>query len=107
MVAFRKPRDKRSGPNFLETATVTLADGDGDGIGVVPVLSAAGIGGVSVYALVHRILLAARIFPGEFSVPRPGSPDAVDRWGHILPSGVQIGVGLLAPGGDGTPGLGG
>ncbi|MFG3099078.1 hypothetical protein ACGFZL_00850 [Streptomyces sp. NPDC048182] len=59
----------------MEVAAVTFANGS-DNIGVyVPVFATAGIGGMSLYAVVFLVLLA--------------------RWGHILLPVVLIGIGLL------------
>ncbi|QUW85860.1 cadmium resistance transporter (plasmid) [Streptomyces mirabilis] len=86
---------KEGGPKILEVAAVTFANG-GDNIGVyVPVFATAGVGGMSVYAVVFLILLAVWIFAGKFFATRPVIAKALARWGHILLPVVLIGIGLL------------
>ncbi|MER7951948.1 cadmium resistance transporter [Streptomyces sp. NPDC096079] len=83
------------GPKVLEVAAVTFANG-GDNIGVyVPVFATAGIGGMSVYAIVFLILLAVWIAAGRYFATRPVIAKALSRWGHILLPAVLIGIGLL------------
>lgn len=65
---------KDGGPSPLEVAAVTFANG-GDNIGVyVPVFATAGIGGMSVYAVVFLVLVAVWCFAGRFFATRPSSP---------------------------------
>ncbi|MCX5097647.1 cadmium resistance transporter [Streptomyces sp. NBC_00365] len=83
------------GPRSLEVAAVTFANG-GDNIGVyVPVFATAGVGGMSVYAVVFLILLAVWIAAGRYFATRPVIAKALSRWGHILLPVVLIGIGLL------------
>ncbi|KOV97521.1 cadmium transporter [Streptomyces sp. NRRL WC-3723] len=85
------------GPTALEVAAVTFANG-GDNIGVyVPVFATAGAGagGMSVYATVFLILVAAWCFAGRFFATRPIIAKALSRWGHILLPLVLIAIGLL------------
>jgi len=84
-----------SGPSPLEVAAVTFANG-GDNIGVyVPVFATAGVGGMSVYAVVFLVLVAVWCFAGRFFATRPVIAKALSRWGHILLPLVLIGIGLL------------
>ncbi|MFE3144471.1 cadmium resistance transporter [Streptomyces scopuliridis] len=86
---------KEGGPKILEVAAVTFANG-GDNIGVyVPVFATAGVGGMSVYAVVFLILLAVWIAAGRYFATRPVIAKALARWGHILLPVVLIGIGLL------------
>ncbi|GAA2353823.1 cadmium resistance transporter [Streptomyces violaceusniger] len=83
------------GPKALEVAAVTFANG-GDNIGVyVPVFATAGVGGMSVYAIVFLILVAVWCFTGRFFATRPLVAKALSRWGHILLPLVLIAIGLL------------
>ncbi|MGW2463728.1 cadmium resistance transporter [Streptomyces sp. NPDC001761] len=83
------------GPKALEVAAVTFANG-GDNIGVyVPVFATAGVGGMSVYAIVFLILVALWCFAGRFFATRPVIAKALSRWGHILLPLVLIAIGLL------------
>ncbi|KPM52542.1 cadmium transporter [Frankia sp. CcI49] len=82
------------GPKVLEVAAVTVANG-GDNIGVyVPVFATAGIGGMSVFAVVFLVLLAVWIVAGRYFATRPVIARALSRWGHILMPVVLIGIGL-------------
>ncbi|MPY47411.1 cadmium resistance transporter [Streptomyces acidicola] len=84
-----------TGPRVLEVAAVTFANG-GDNIGVyVPVFATAGVGGMSVYAVVFLILVAVWCFAGRFFATRPVVAKALSRWGHILLPLVLIAIGLL------------
>ncbi|MFJ1805711.1 MULTISPECIES: cadmium resistance transporter [unclassified Streptomyces] len=86
---------KEGGPSPLEVAAVTFANG-GDNIGVyVPVFATAGIGGMSVYAVVFLLLVAVWCFAGRFFATRPVIAKALARWGHILLPVVLIAIGLL------------
>ncbi|GAA2388867.1 cadmium resistance transporter [Dactylosporangium salmoneum] len=86
---------KAGGPKILEVAAVTFANG-GDNIGVyVPVLATAGIGGMTIYAVVFLLLLAAWIATGRYFATRPVIARTLSRWGHILLPIVLIGIGLL------------
>ncbi|MGI5136595.1 MULTISPECIES: cadmium resistance transporter [unclassified Streptomyces] len=86
---------KEGGPRALEVAAVTFANG-GDNIGVyVPVFATAGLGGMSVYAVVFLILVAVWCFAGRFFATRPLVAKALSRWGHILLPVVLIAIGLL------------
>ncbi|MEV7681320.1 cadmium resistance transporter [Streptomyces sp. NPDC088341] len=83
------------GPGPWEVAAVTFANG-GDNIGVyVPVLATAGVGGMSVYAVVFLILVAVWCRAGMFFATRPVIAKALSRWGHILLPLVLIAIGLL------------
>ncbi|MER7679188.1 cadmium resistance transporter [Streptomyces sp. NPDC096934] len=83
------------GPKVLEVAAVTFANG-GDNIGVyVPVFATAGVGGMSVFAVVFLILLAVWIAAGRYVATRPVIARALSRWGHILLPVVLIGIGSL------------
>ena len=83
------------GPKALEVAAVTFANG-GDNIGVyVPVFATAGIGGMSVYAVVFLVLVAVWCLAGRFFATRPVIAKALSRWGHILLPIVLIGIGLI------------
>ncbi|MEV6591804.1 cadmium resistance transporter [Streptomyces acidicola] len=84
-----------TGPRVLEVAAVTFANG-GDNIGVyVPVFATAGVGGMSVYAVVFLILVAVWCFAGRFFATRPVVAKALSRWGHVLLPLVLIAIGLL------------
>ncbi|MGW1092381.1 cadmium resistance transporter [Streptomyces sp. NPDC002596] len=86
---------REGGPSSLEVAAVTFANG-GDNIGVyVPVFATAGIGGMSVYAVVFLVLVAVWCFAGRFFATRPVIAKALARWGHILLPVVLIAIGLL------------
>ncbi|MFE7328141.1 cadmium resistance transporter [Streptomyces sp. NPDC057565] len=86
---------KEGGPSSLEVAAVTFANG-GDNIGVyVPVFATAGVGGMSVYAVVFLVLVAVWCFAGKFFATRPVIAKALARWGHILLPLVLIAIGLL------------
>ncbi|MGW0552936.1 cadmium resistance transporter [Streptomyces sp. NPDC002926] len=86
---------KEGGPSHWEVAAVTFANG-GDNIGVyVPVFATAGIGGMSVYAVVFLVLVAVWCFAGKFFATRPVIAKALSRWGHILLPLVLIAIGLL------------
>ncbi|MER7998360.1 cadmium resistance transporter [Streptomyces sp. NPDC095613] len=86
---------KERGPGSLEVAAVTFANG-GDNIGVyVPVFATAGVGGMSVYAVVFLVLVAVWCFAGKFFATRPVIAKALARWGHILLPVVLIAIGLL------------
>ncbi|MFG2425217.1 cadmium resistance transporter [Streptomyces sp. NPDC048448] len=62
---------REGGPGPLEVAAVTFANG-GDNIGVyVPVFATAGVGGLTVYAVVFFMLIAVWCFAGKFFVTRP------------------------------------
>ncbi|MFI0821338.1 cadmium resistance transporter [Streptomyces sp. NPDC021098] len=88
-------RAEEGGPGPLEVATVTFANG-GDNIGVyVPVFATAGIGGMSVYAVVFLVLVAVWCFAGRFFATRPVIAKVLARWGHILLPLVLIAIGLL------------
>ncbi|AYC35947.1 cadmium resistance transporter [Streptomyces griseorubiginosus] len=79
---------------LLEVAAVTFANG-GDNIGVyVPVFATAGVGGMSVYAIVFLVLVAVWCFGGRFFATRPIIAKALSRWGHILLPLVLIAFGL-------------
>ncbi|MEU9015162.1 cadmium resistance transporter [Streptomyces sp. NPDC048479] len=83
------------GPKALEVAAVTFANG-GDNVGVyVPVFATAGVGGMSVYAVVFLILVGVWCFAGRFFATRPVIAKALSRWGHILLPLVLIAIGLL------------
>ncbi|KUN29772.1 cadmium transporter [Streptomyces antibioticus] len=83
------------GPKALEVAAVTFANG-GDNIGVyVPVFATAGVGGMSVYAIVFLILVAVWCLAGRYFATRPLVAKALSRWGHILLPLVLISIGLL------------
>jgi cadmium resistance protein CadD (predicted permease) len=82
-------------PGALEVAAVTFANG-GDNIGVyVPVFATAGIGAMSVYAVVFLVLLGVWIAVGRYFATRPIIARALSRWGHILLPLVLTGIGLL------------
>ncbi|MFF4361320.1 cadmium resistance transporter [Streptomyces sp. NPDC001604] len=84
-----------SGPRTLEVAAVTFANG-GDNIGVyVPVFATAGLGGMSVYAVVFLVLVAVWCLAGRFFATRPVIAEALSRWGHVLLPLVLITLGLL------------
>ncbi|MFJ6250675.1 MULTISPECIES: cadmium resistance transporter [unclassified Streptomyces] len=86
---------KEGGPGSLEVAAVTFANG-GDNIGVyVPVFATAGVGGMSVYAVVFLVLVAVWCFAGKFFATRPVIAKALARWGHVLLPVVLITIGLL------------
>ncbi|MFJ4788787.1 cadmium resistance transporter [Streptomyces sp. NPDC088794] len=83
------------GPASLEVAAVTFANG-GDNIGVyVPVFATAGVGGMSVYAVVFLILVGVWCFAGRYFATRPVVAKALSRWGHILLPLVLITISLL------------
>ncbi|EGX60663.1 quaternary amine transporter [Streptomyces zinciresistens K42] len=83
------------GPKALEVTAVTFANG-GDNIGVyVPVFATAGVGGMTVYAIVFLILVAVWCLAGRFFATRPVIAKALSRWGHILMRLVLIAIGLL------------
>ncbi|MFI1375282.1 cadmium resistance transporter [Streptomyces longwoodensis] len=88
--------DERSGgPGPLEVAAVTFANG-GDNIGVyVPVFATAGIGGMSVYAVVFLALVGVWCAAGRYFATRPVVAAALARWGHVLLPLVLVAIGLL------------
>jgi cadmium resistance protein CadD (predicted permease) len=89
------PETKAGGPRVLEVAAVTLANG-GDNIGVyVPVFTATGLGGMSVYVVVFLALVALWIAGGRYFATRPVIAGTLSRWGHILLPLVLAGIGLL------------
>ncbi|MFD4511634.1 cadmium resistance transporter [Streptomyces sp. NPDC058464] len=95
----KDPEDEKEtgegGPKILEVAAVTFANG-GDNIGVyVPVFATAGIGGMSVYAVVFLVLLAVWIAAGRYFATRPAIAEILSRWGHIILPVVLTGIGLL------------
>lgn len=86
---------KDGGPGPLEVAAVTFANG-GDNIGVyVPVFATAGVGGMTVYAVVFLILVSVWCLAGRFLATRPVVAQALARWGHVLLPLVLITLGLL------------
>lgn len=86
---------QEGGPSPLGVAAVTFANG-GDNIGVyVPVFATAGIGRMSVYAVVFLVLVAVWCFAGRYFATRPVIAKAPARWGHILLPLVLIAIGLL------------
>ena len=86
---------KEGGPSPLEVAAVTFANG-GDNIGVyVPVFATAGVGGMSVYAVVFLVLVGLWCFAGRFFATRPVVGEALSRWGHVVLPLVLIALGLL------------
>ncbi|MEV6925598.1 cadmium resistance transporter [Dactylosporangium sp. NPDC051485] len=86
---------KAGGPKVLEVAMVTFANG-GDNIGVyVPVFATAGIGGMTVYAIVFLALVGVWIAAGRHLATHPVITRTLSRWGHILLPVVLIGIGLL------------
>ncbi|MGW6704647.1 cadmium resistance transporter [Streptomyces sp. NPDC054956] len=86
---------EEGGPSPLEVAAVTFANG-GDNIGVyVPVFATAGIGGMSLYAVVFLVLVAVWCCAGRFFATRPVIAKALARWGHVLLPVVLIALGLL------------
>ncbi|MEU2406549.1 cadmium resistance transporter [Streptomyces rubiginosohelvolus] len=86
---------REGGPSSLAVAAVTFANG-GDNIGVyVPVFATAGIGGMTVYAVVFLALVAVWCFAGRYFATRPVIAKALARWGHILLPLVLIAIGLL------------
>ncbi|MFG2833015.1 cadmium resistance transporter [Streptomyces sp. NPDC048434] len=90
-----KAQAKAGGPSPLEVAAVTFANGS-DNIGVyVPVFATAGVGGMSVYAVVFLALVAVWCFAGRYFATRPVIAKALARWGHILLPLVLIAIGLL------------
>ncbi|MGW7486968.1 cadmium resistance transporter [Streptomyces sp. NPDC054786] len=90
-----KEQAKAGGPSPLEVAAVTFANG-GDNIGVyVPVFATAGVGGMSVYAVVFLVVVAVWCFAGRYFATRPVIAKALARWGHILLPLVLIAIGLL------------
>ncbi|MFE7788733.1 cadmium resistance transporter [Streptomyces sp. NPDC057460] len=86
---------KEGGPSPLEVAAVTFANG-GDNIGIyVPVFATAGVGAMSVYAVVFLVLVAVWCFAGRYFATRPVVAKALARWGHVLLPLVLIAIGLL------------
>ncbi|GHD23716.1 cadmium resistance transporter [Streptomyces galbus] len=83
------------GPGPLEVAAVTFANG-GDNIGVyVPVFATAGVGGMSVYAVVFLALVGVWCCAGRFFATRPVIAGALARWGHVLLPLVLVALGVL------------
>ncbi|MDX3520572.1 cadmium resistance transporter [Streptomyces scabiei] len=83
------------GPGSLEVAAVTFADG-GDNIGVyVPVFATAGVGGMSVYAVIFLVLVGAWCCAGRLLAARPVVAGTLSRRGHVLLPLVLIAIGLL------------
>ncbi|MFI1004705.1 cadmium resistance transporter [Streptomyces galbus] len=83
------------GPGPLEVAAVTFANG-GDNIGVyVPVFATAGVGGMSVYAVVFLALVGVWCCAGRFFATRPVIARALARWGHVLLPLVLVALGVL------------
>ncbi|MFC8827447.1 cadmium resistance transporter [Streptomyces sp. NPDC057137] len=90
-----KAQTEEGGPSPLEVAAVTFANG-GDNIGVyVPVFATAGIGAMSVYAVVFLVLVAVWCLAGRYFATRPVIAKVLTRWGHILLPLVLIAIGLL------------
>ena len=88
-------RAAEGGPKSFEVAAVTFANG-GDNIGVyVPVFATAGVGGMSVYAVVFLVLVAVWVAAGRYFATRPVIARTLSRWGHVLLPVVLIGLGLL------------
>ncbi|MFJ5260840.1 cadmium resistance transporter [Streptomyces sp. NPDC088387] len=83
------------GPAVLEVAAVTFANG-GDNIGVyVPVFVTAGLGGMSVYAVVFLVLVAVWCFAGRYFATRPVIAKVLSRWGHVLLPLVLVALGMF------------
>jgi len=83
------------GPKALEVAAVTFAN-RGDNIGVyIPLFATAGVGSMSVYAVVFLTLVAVWCVAGRFFATRPLIAKALSRWGHVLLPLVLIALGLL------------
>ncbi|WP_456340882.1 cadmium resistance transporter [Streptomyces mirabilis] len=61
----------------------------------MPVFATAGIGGMSVYAVVFLMLVAVWCIAGRFFATRPVIAKVLARWGHILLPLVLIAIGLL------------
>ena len=90
-----RPAGDGAGPGVLQVAAVTFANG-GDNIGVyVPVFTVAGLGGMSVYAVVFLIGVGLWCAAGWFLASRPIIAEALSRWGHIILPIVLIGIGML------------
>ncbi|MFJ6797253.1 cadmium resistance transporter [Streptomyces sp. NPDC091268] len=70
--------------------------GSRDNIGVyVPVFATAGVGGMTVYAVVFLALVAVWCFAGRYFATRPPVAKVLARWGHVLLPLVLIAIGLL------------
>jgi cadmium resistance protein CadD (predicted permease) len=83
------------GPGAVQVAAVTFANG-GDNIGLyVPVFTVAGIGGMTVYAVVFLVGVGLWCAAGWFLATRPVIAEALSRWGHVILPIVLIGVGVL------------
>jgi cadmium resistance protein CadD (predicted permease) len=90
-----EPAGHGAGPGVLQVAAVTFANG-GDNIGVyVPVFTVAGLGAMSVYAIVFLIGVGLWCAAGWFLATRPVIARTLSRWGHIILPVVLIGIGIL------------
>lgn len=79
----------------LQVAAVTFANGS-DNIGVYPpVFAKAGVAGITVYAAVFLILVAAWCAAGWMFATRPAVAGLIGRWGNILHPLVLIALGLF------------
>ena len=61
----------------------------------VPVFATAGPAGMTAYAIVFLILVAAWVAAGRFFATRPVIARALSRWGHVALPVVLIALGLL------------
>ena len=90
-----EPGSSRTSPGMSQVAAVTFANG-GDNIGVyVPVFTVAGVGGMSVYAVVFLVGVGLWCAAGWFLATRPLVARTLSRWGHIVLPVVLIGVGVV------------
>jgi cadmium resistance protein CadD (predicted permease) len=61
----------------------------------VPVFATAGVGGMSVYAVVFLALVGVWCCAGRFFATRPVIAGALARWGHVLLPLVLVALGVL------------
>ena len=84
-----------AGPGVWQVAAVTFANG-GDNIGVyVPVFAVAGVGGMTVYAMVFLVGVAVWCAAGWFLATRPLVARGLARWGHVVLPVVLVAIGLV------------
>lgn len=86
---------RKKSPETLQVATVTFANGGDNIAAYVPVFATAGVGGMSVYAVVFLALVALWCAAGRFFATRSVIARALRRWNHILLPLALIALGLL------------
>ncbi|MER6223902.1 cadmium resistance transporter [Streptomyces sp900105755] len=86
----------------MKVAAVTFTGGDNIGV-YASAVATAGVGGMTVYAVVFLVLVAVWCFAGKCFATRPVIAKALGRWGYILLALVTIGLLILIE--DGAFGL--